>query len=197
MQSWKCSYISNAVFSSRTYWITDGQGRNVWLVDCGDIDEVLGRIPATAVVSGVLLTHIHFDHIYGLNHLLEEVPGCRVYTNKPGREALVDPKLNFSRYHADVEDFVFRYPESVEVVEEGTRVALFEDVSADVHYTPGHDDTCLCFAVGEYLFTGDAWIPGVKTVTSFPRSDKAKAAESEQRIRQLSAGMTVCPGHTV
>lgn len=47
------------------------------------------------------------------------------------------------------------------------------------------------------MFTGDAYIPGIKTMTTFPHSNKKKALESEIRISSLSMGMTVCPGHTI
>lgn len=33
-------FITNTVFSSRTYWLTDKNRREVWLVDCGDLNDV-------------------------------------------------------------------------------------------------------------------------------------------------------------
>ena len=62
---------------------------------------------------------------------------------------------------------------------------------------PGHDESCLCYEIDENLFTGDAYIPGVKTVTTFPHSSKKKALESDLRISSLARGMTVYPGHTI
>ena len=47
----------------------------------------------------MLLTHAHFDHIYGLLELLERYPDCRIYTNEIGRETLGNAKLNMSLYH--------------------------------------------------------------------------------------------------
>ncbi len=190
-------YITNTVFSSRTYWIRAQEDENVWLVDCGDIDRVLEMLPAHARIKGVLLTHIHFDHIYGLNDLIEMMPECRVYTNRIGKSALEDPRHNFSRYHVDVEDFVFKYPGNVVIVENEDRIELSNSLYASVYYTPGHDDTCLCYSVADRFFTGDALIPGIKTVTTFPHSDKKKALESERLIELISEGMVICPGHTV
>ena len=143
------------------------------------------------------MTHAHFDHIYGLNKLMRLSPDCKVYTNDFGQKSLTDPKRNFSRYHTDVEDFVFDYPERVVVVGEGEKIELFEGVYADVYFTPGHDGSCLCFEVDESLFTGDAYIPGIKTVTTFPHSSKKKALESDLRISSMARGMTIYPGHTV
>lgn len=190
-------FITNSIFSSRTYWFTEKDRNIFWLVDCGDLDLVIPQLPDNAKILGVLLTHVHFDHIYGLNQLIGKYPDCKVYTNDFGQKSLTDPKRNFSRYHTDVEDFVFDYPESVVVVDEGEKIELFEGVFADVYYTPGHDESCLCYEIGENMFTGDAYIPGVKTVTTFPHSSKKKALESDLRISSLVRGVKVWPGHTV
>lgn len=196
-ESLNIDFITNTVFSSRTYWLTEKDQRDVWLVDCGDIEEVVKRLHKDSRIVGVLLTHVHFDHIYGLNQLMRLFPDCRVYTNDFGQKSLTDPKRNFSRYHTDVEDFVFEYPESIVVIGEGEKIELFEGVYADVFYTPGHDESCLCYEVGENLFSGDAYIPGIKTVTTFPHSSKKKALESDLRISSMARGMKVYPGHTV
>lgn len=191
------NFLTNSFFSSRTYWLSEIQVNKIWLVDCGDIEEVIKQIPSHSVIVGVLLTHVHFDHIYGLNKLLSLYPNCKVYTNDFGQKSLTDPKRNFSRYHTDIDDFVFEYPEKVVVVGEGEKIELFEGVYADVYYTPGHDESCLCYEVEENLFTGDAYIPGVKTVTTFPHSSKKKALESDLRISSMARGMKVWPGHTI
>ena len=188
------NYITNNVFSSRTYWLSDIQQSKIWLVDCGDVEEV---IKDNTMIAGVLLTHVHFDHIYGLNKLLSLFPNSVVYTNDFGQKSLTDPKRNFSRYHTDIDDFIFEHPEKVVVVGEGETIELFEGVHADVYYTPGHDESCLCYEVEENLFTGDAYIPGVKTVTTFPHSSKKKALESDLRISSMARGLKVWPGHTI
>lgn len=190
-------FLTNSFFSSRTYWLSDNTKKKIWLVDCGDAEEVIKQLPKGVSIAGVLLTHVHFDHIYGLNRLLSQYPNCSVYTNDFGQKSLTDPKRNFSRYHTDIDDFVFQYPEKVLVVGEGEKIELFEGVYADVYYTPGHDESCLCYEVEENLFTGDAYIPGVKTVTTFPHSSKKKAVESDVRIASLARGMKVWPGHTI
>ena len=48
---------------------------------------------------GVILTHAHFDHIYGLPELLKQYPNCKIYTNESGRETLANAKKNMSFYH--------------------------------------------------------------------------------------------------
>ena len=190
------SYIVNSVFTSRTY-ILSQQGRpEVWLVDCGDVAPLLERLPALAggafSVKGVLLTHAHFDHIYGLPRLTERFPEVKVFTNEAGRVALADERLNLSKYHGDP----IRYAgDNVVLCDEGTEIALSGGLSARVYATPGHHPSCLCFAVGDHLFTGDAYIPGVNVVTTLPGGDKALATQSAQRILALVEGKVLCAGH--
>ena len=197
MEKINVSFLTNSIFSSRTYWLTEEKQMKVWLVDCGDIEDIIQNLPEKGKIVGILLTHVHFDHIYGLNQLMRLFPECKVYTNDFGQKSLIDPKRNFSRYHTDVDDFVFGYPENVVVVGEGEKIELFEGVYADVYFTPGHDESCLCYEVDGNLFTGDAYIPGIKTVTTFPHSSKKKALESDLRISSLARGMIVHPGHTI
>ena len=69
--------IVNRIFQSVTYVLSDSERKDVWLVDCGDVDQ----LNQSFHVSGVLLTHTHFDHIYGLNDLLERNPDMKIFTS--------------------------------------------------------------------------------------------------------------------
>lgn len=193
----RVEYITNQFFNSRTYVLSAESTDEVWLVDCGDVEHALERLAKGKRVRGLLLTHTHADHIYGINRLLELFPNASVYTNSFGQGALDDSKLNITRYHNEVPDFVIDHKENVQVVDEGDKILLFEGVMAEVFSTIGHDASCLTYQVESYLFTGDSYIPGVPVVARFPKSNKKQAAASETRIRSLAEGLTVCPGHTI
>ena len=94
------SWVENRVFSSRTYLLEE-PGEAAWLVDCGCWERLLAQTGREVALQGVLLTHAHYDHIYGLPSLLVRWPECRIYTNTAGVEALASPKGNMSRYHDD------------------------------------------------------------------------------------------------
>ena len=164
-----------------------------WLIDCGDIDKVYKKYP-DKIIEGVLLTHTHSDHIYGLNQLLERFPDVKIITNEYGFGALVSPKQNISRYHSEYGDIILSNRSNVIVVSEGNELAVLGE-KCEVFETPGHDPSCLCFRLGDNLFTGDAYIPGVKVFTGFPYSDKTQAADSLQRILSLSSDLSIYPGH--
>ena len=181
--------IVNSVFNSCSYVIA--QGDQSWLVDCGDVDRILPNICGN--LKGVLLTHAHFDHIYGLNNLMAVFPGVPIYTNAAGKDGLLHEKLNFSKYHGD--PFVLDDLISVKLVSDGQSLNLFKDVDIVAVSTPGHSPDCVTWVMDEAIFTGDSYIPGVKTVTNLPQSDKVLARLSEAAIKEMIGQRTVYPGH--
>lgn len=159
------------------------------MVDPGDCNEGFER------VRHVLLTHGHFDHIYGLNELLRMNPKAVVYTNAVGREMLLDTKLNMSKYNETL--FELKYPDRVVKVLDGDTVNLGNDITAKAIFTPGHSDSCITWVVDDMVFCGDSYIPGVKTVTNLPGGDRQLAQESENLIKDISKGKFLYPGHAL
>lgn len=184
--------IVNNIFTSNTYLLYDECYPYCWLIDIGDFNRVADVIPVGVQVRGVFLTHTHFDHIYGINALHRAYPECRVYTAEYGKVALYDEKKNFSKYHEA--PFVYE-SEEVKVLNDDEGVELFPGTSMRVYATPGHCPSCLTYVVGNWVFTGDSYIPGVKVVTKLPGGDRLLAKQSINRIMKLAEGKVVCPGH--
>ena len=187
-------YITNRVFNSRTYILSDEKYDSVWLVDCGDTDRVLDMIGKKSV-EGVLLTHAHSDHIYGLEELIRRFPTVKVYTNAAGVEALKSPKLNISHYHSEYPDISIDAPDNLCVLKEGDSLEVL-GMPVHVYETPGHAPSCLTYIIDNKAFTGDSYIPGVKVFTGFPQSNKKQAEASVARILKLSADCQIMPGHS-
>lgn len=181
--------IVNSIFNSCSYVLT--QDKQSWLVDCGDVDQILPLVDGK--LQGVLLTHAHFDHIYGLNNLESLFPGVPVYTVMAGLNGLMSDKLNFSRYYG--EPFIFDSPDNVKLVNDGDSISLFEDVEIKAVATPGHSPGCVTWLTSNAIFTGDSYIPGVKTVANLPHSDKDLALKNEALIRQMVENRSIYPGH--
>lgn len=180
----------NALFNSNTYLLLMPFEKEICLFDVGDITCLDCFLDYH--VSRVFITHGHFDHIYGLNKLLERYPDIVVYTSIFGKKSLYSDKLNFSRYHEN--SFIFEGNNVIEL-QEGDRIKIGEDMIVAME-TPGHDPGCLCYKFGDYFFTGDSFIPGIKTVTNLRGGDKEANQLSLARIRQLiTADTVVCPGH--
>lgn len=191
----RVDYIVNSVFTSRTYIVSSEKTLQCVIVDVGDVEPLMDYLNKNQLkVSSLLLTHVHFDHIYGLPELMKVYPNLPIYTNAFGVEALGNERVNMSRYH----EMPINYRgDNVRVVSEGNRIPLFEEMEAICYETPGHNPSCLTFEIGDYLFTGDAFIPGVEVVTNLPKGDKTLASESFKRIETLAVGKRVCPGHEI
>lgn len=189
--------IVNSIFDSMTWLLSETESNQVWIVDCGDVDSIIEKIGGKNV-KGVLLTHAHFDHIYGINKLLEVYPDALIYTNADGEKGLQNPKWNISRYHDEVEDFVISSPQNVRVIDKEGTLQIDDDFTVEVLFTPGHEPSCLSFILGNNLFTGDAYIPGINTVVTFPRSNKQQAVESEKKLKFMEQnGYIIRAGHRV
>lgn len=180
----------NDIFTSNTYLLRDKCSDYYWLVDVGNLEPFLdGRYN----VKGAFITHSHFDHIYGINKLVNQYPECTVYISEYGKKGLCSDKLNLSFYHEDPLVFL---GDNIHILSNGDRIELFPNTFLEVFHTPGHDPGCLTYRVENFLFTGDSFIPGVKVVTKLRGGNKENAAKSIEKIKSLFALNTlICPGH--
>lgn len=159
------------------------------LIDPGDIwDEFYN-------IETVLLTHAHFDHIYGLNKLIEANPNAKVYTNDAGKRMLFNARLNMSLYNNT--EFEFLFPDNVELVSNNEIVRLQGGILSKAIFTPGHNPSCITWLIDNMAFTGDSYIPGVKVVTNLPGGNKEQAQESLDKIMKHSNDIIFYPGHEI
>lgn len=184
--------VVNRVFTSNTYIVFDEDFDDCWLVDIGDFERAISALPDGKIVKGLLLTHSHFDHIYGINELCNRYPDCVVYASKYDGEALMDDRKNLSRYHEHPIVFAGK---NIVTVRENDEIPVCNNEVIKVVSTPGHEPGCLTFYTDEFIFTGDSYIPGVKVVTKLPGGDSGLAVQSVEKILNLAKGKTICPGH--
>lgn len=129
-------------------------------------------------LKGILITHTHFDHIYGLNEVVKKYPDVNIYTSDAGEKGLYNVKRNLSVYSEL--PWIYRF-KNIVVITEQTRLLVLNKF-VGIYATPGHDVSCLSFRIDSIFFTADSYIPGIKTVTHWPLSDKQEAEQSEKNI---------------
>ena len=166
--------------------------QNCWIIDAGDFSDIT-KIVQGKRIHGILLTHAHFDHIYGLPDMQAAYPNVPIYTNTHGVEALKDPFSNLSFYHGT--PLVVQNMDNIRLVNNQISIANIEGSQILPIFTPGHHPSCITWEIGQYLFTGDSYIPGYRTVTKLLHGCKETAVLSETIIKSRASQKIICAGH--
>ena len=98
----------------------------------------------------ILLTHGHFDHIFGADEI-RDITGAPLCIHKADADFLTDSDKNAYRYFFR-EDLVMRPCERE--LSDGDVLYLGQE-EIKVVSTPGHSEGSVCFFVGDVIFTGD------------------------------------------
>ncbi len=179
-------------FSENTYIVANG--KEAYVIDPGSNYEAMHQYLQEHGLSikGVLLTHGHYDHISGLNNLLEE-EGAPIYIHKDDRDFLFDPGLNLSVYME--ERFKLKDKHVVHTMEEGDTFSLGKE-SITVLHTPGHTRGGVCFLYGDVLFSGDTLFKEAVGRMDLPTGDEsALLASVSKLLERFDDNTVVYPGH--
>lgn len=152
-------------------------------------------------VAGILLTHGHFDHIWGLDTLRDaanaaaEADGLepvKAYASEAERELLKSPRLNVSEQagracatYADV------------YVKDGEEISL-AGMTCQVIATPGHTagGCCYYFKEAGILVSGDTLFAESVGRTDFPTGSMGTLVRSiKEKLFVLPEDTRVYPGH--
>ena len=119
--------------STYTYIISSGKGREALIIDpviehTDEYIKVLERLELKLVK--VIDTHIHADHVTGLNELNKRT-NCTRIMGENSKSEVIDIKLK------DEED------------------VSIENINLKAIYTPGHTDCSYSYLMKDRVFTGD------------------------------------------
>ena len=142
-------------------------------------------------VKAILLTHGHFDHIWGSKEL-RELSGTRIYAYIGEKEVLENAELNVSAQAGR--------PYSVEAdvyVQDG-EVLDFGDMKCKLIATPGHTKGSCCYYFEEdgILIAGDTLFRESVGRTDFPTGSMSRIVRSvKEKLICLPDSVKVYPGH--
>lgn len=190
--------INNEVLQSKTYILWDENHKDTYIVDCGDIGPILQFLRQhDKNLAGVLLTHGHYDHIYGLKDLISIYPNMKLMGTIHALEALGDSDKNMS-YMYDIEE---EYEISTNLVNKlvlsnDSNISLLGECLECI-YTPGHDIDCMTYIIENKIFTGDSYNPDFDVFAKWKRSSFLEARNNETFLRELvdKRRLIVFPGH--
>lgn len=168
---------------------------DVLIIDLGNypIDELVAWLTShNKNILGLILTHEHADHCYGVDALKSKFD-FTLYCSEKCEINMRNPKQNFSRYIEDFETFGVL---SDAVVIRDNQVLNFNGFELTIMETPGHSPGSICLFAEDMVFTGDTILNNVESPLSFPHSNKSDYEKSKIRFfYKLRPQTKIYPGH--
>ena len=160
--------------STYTYILSSGKGREALIIDpvLEHTDEYLKLLNKLELkLVKVIDTHIHADHITGLNELSERT-NCTKIMGDNSKSEVVDLRVK--------ED------DNIEI----------DNINLKVIYTPGHTDCSYSFLMKDRIFTGDTLLINGTGRTDFQNGDPYQSYDSIfNKILKLPNNTLVYPAH--
>ena len=176
-------------FDQNTYVISND--KEVVIIDAGAELEDLKQEIKDKKVLAILITHLHFDHIFNIEKLLNEFV-CPVYIVKGANDKLTNSLKNASFLIS--QNMTFNIPkDSLKYYSENLTLGSFD---FQIFETPGHSSDCVCILIEDKLFTGDTVFYKSFGRTDLYDSDADKMEESIRKILNIPFKIAY-PGHSI
>ena len=142
-------------------------------------------------IKAILLTHGHFDHIWGVEAMAKK-SGARVYAAETEKRLLSDPEANLSA------DYGRPCTITPDVWVKDGEVLKLCGWNIKCIFTPGHTEgsTCFYFPEGGVLIAGDTLFEESVGRTDFPTGSSSALIRSiREKLFTLPEETIVYPGH--
>ena len=180
-------------YQANCYIITDDESMTAAVVDPGVSSDELNDILLGYELKYILLTHGHFDHIYGCESLKNLYPECKICIHSADEQCLNSTEYNlagdFDGYLPSLDaDVVFEGNEELEIV---------PGVTVKVLHTPGHSKGSVCYTdfTNGFMFSGDTLFCRTVGRTDFIGGDFLEMMSSVRMLSTLNPEIQVFPGH--
>ena len=184
--------------SCNCYIVSDKQGNTVVFDPCERGAEIYSYLETQNLkLCGVIITHAHFDHIYGLTSLIEEAEYCGVsvpvYIHTGDAPAMSDQNKNLS---APLFRKPYSYTGTLTKLTDGDTVRI-GSLTFDVMSCPGHTPGCACYIEhsSKTIFAGDVLFEGSIGRTDFEGGNIEQMKQSLEKLMTLDDDYKVYSGH--
>ena len=189
----KVERFLTGILSTNCYVAWNEQTKEAVIVDPAAYSKKLAEFLREEGLKpqAVLLTHGHFDHIMGLDALIEEYP-VPVYVHGAEKGLIADPKTNLSLTYTN--GYVF---EDATYVTDGQKITA-AGVTFEVLFTPGHTSGGCCYyaETENMLFSGDTLFRCSVGRSDLPTGDETTLIRSiKEKLLVLPENTVVYPGH--
>ena len=188
-------FIYNDIYelNANTYLIVDSNNNAVVIDPSVNNMNLVNHIKKNDYhLKGILLTHGHFDHIRGVDPLVDTFK-CPLYVFYLDEEMIYSPYLNCSEMMND-DGFIVK-SEAITLKDKEVLHLLNEDI--DVMWTPFHTIGSVCYLMKEskILFSGDTLFKDGIGRDDLPNSDRKSMKPSLEKLFKLDGDIKVYPGH--
>ena len=178
---------------ANTYVISDKDKNAIVIDPSKDNDGVINYLEKhNLILKAILLTHGHFDHMRGVNRLVNKyhVP---LYIHYEDEENLKDSYLNCS----DMGDEKIIVEQTPILIKDGDELNILSEGLIKVIHTPFHTKGSVCYYLKDnnWLITGDTLFKMSIGRDDLPGSIPSKRRESLNKIMILPKETKIFPGH--
>jgi len=169
--------MHHLLMKNYNYLIIDLENNSAVVVDpAWQIEKIeIALLESQAELHGVLLTHSHFDHV-NLAKLVASHHNCPIWMS--------EHEINFSGFRDRHLNAIEEKPWTV------------KGLKINPILTPGHTPGCICYLIGENVFTGDVlFYEGCGICPDEAAAEKMFFSLQYLKSR-LSADIRVFPGHS-
>jgi len=185
--------LINSHVNSNTYILFKKEHKKCVVIDPGfSILKTIEFIKTNSLnVQYILLTHEHFDHVFGVNKLFD-LYDAKIISSIECSKRVVDSKTNLSYFYISKGLNVYK---PNKILKDNETICFLND-NIKMIKTKGHSDGSVCYVVNDYLFTGDTILKDEKIITKLPTGSTDLLNESINKLaNNIKFPKKIFPGH--
>ena len=180
-------------YQANCYVLIDEKNKKAAVIDPGVPSDELNDILLGYDLGYILLTHGHFDHIYGSEVLKELYPEAKLCIHTDDEVCLNSTEYNLA---GDFDGYLPELKADV-LIKNGDEIKISDDITLRVVHTPGHSKGSVCFVddKNNYMFSGDTLFCRTVGRTDFIGGSFDEMIDSIRLLSTFNEDMIVYPGH--